>query len=59
MKMRKKILKIKEKRTDNNKLLFRISYNQFDDLEELVQEMISKSNEKNKGVVKMDDIYDW
>ena len=51
---------LKEKHiADNNKLLFRISYNQFDDLEELVQEMISKSNEKNKGVVKMDDIYDW
>ena len=51
---------LKEKHiVDNNKLLFRISYNQFDDLEELVQEMISKSNEKNKGVVKMDDIYDW
>jgi len=56
---RKKDL-LKEKHiADNNKLLFRISYNQFDDLEELVQEMISKSNEKNKGVVKMDDIYDW
>ena len=51
---------LKEKHiVDNNKLLFRISYNQFDDLEELVQEMISKSNKKNKGVVKMDDIYDW
>jgi len=51
---------LKEKNiVDNNKLLFRISYNQFDDLEELVQEMISKSNEKSKGVVKMDDIYDW
>ena len=51
---------IKEKHiVNNNKLLFRISYKQFDDLEELVQEMISKSNENNKGVVKMDDIYDW
>ena len=51
---------LKEKHiVDNNKLLFRISYKQFDDLEELVKEMISKSNKKSKGVVKMDDIYDW
>ena len=49
---------LKEKHIiDNNKLLFRISYRQFDQLEELVQEMISKSDENHKGVVKMDDIY--
>ena len=44
---------------DNNKLLYGISYRQFDQLEELVQEMISKSEKNYKGVVKMDDIYNW
>ena len=51
---------LKEKHiVDNDKLLFRISYRQFDKLEELVKEMISKSNEGYKGVVKMDTIYNW
>jgi len=44
---------------DNNKLLFRISYRQFDQLGKLIGIMISKSDEGHKGVVKMDDIYDW
>ena len=49
---------LKEKHiVDNNKLLFRISYRQFDQLEELVQEMFYKSDKGHKGVVKMDDIY--
>ena len=51
---------LKEKHiVDNNKLLFRISYRQFNQLENLVKDMISKSDEGHKGVVKMDDIYDW
>ena len=51
---------IKEKYiVDNDKLLFRISYKQFKQLENLVVIMISKSNDDDKGVVKMDDIYDW
>jgi len=51
---------LKEKHIiDNNKLLFRISYRQFNQLENLVKDMISKSDEGHKGVVKMDDIYDW
>jgi len=44
---------------DNDKLLFRISYRQFNKLEFLVKEMISKSDDDDKGIVKMDDIYDW
>ena len=44
---------------DNDKLLFRISHKQFNQLENLVGIMISKSDNDDKGVVKMDDIYDW
>ena len=51
---------LKEKNIiDNNKLLFRISYRQFNQLEKLVGIMISISDNDDKGVVKMDDIYDW
>ena len=51
---------LKEKHiVDNDKLLFRISYRQLKQLENLIGIMISISDNDDKGVVKMDDIYDW
>jgi len=44
---------------DNDKLLFRISYKQLKKLKFLIGIMISKSDNDYKGVVKMDDIYNW
>ena len=44
---------------DNDNLLFRISYKQLKKLKFLIGIMISKSDNDYKGVVKMDDIYNW